>query len=284
MEIRAATPDDLDGVFDLLAVRSRAAFGVSEADRGELVDAWRVAGTDRFVADDGAIVGYALLDSAEGAGFSGADAHVLDALLDRIEERARERGCEKLTVIAEDEPVDALVRRAGFESHGEVLRMWRVLNGSLPQPSWPDGVRVRAYEDRDARAVQVLLDDAYSAWDDNYVPRPHDDWLEWMTSHDEFDPLLWFLAERDGDLVGCALHWKEHQRRGWLKDIVVRADNRGTGLGRALLEQGIRAYGERGAERIGLKVDSTNPTGAVELYERAGFEADRRSGIWVKRL
>ena len=29
-----------------------------------------------------------------------------------------------------------------------------------------------------------------------------------MTDHDEFDPAMWFLAERDGELVACALHWK----------------------------------------------------------------------------
>jgi len=38
---------------------------------------------------------------------------------------------------------------------------------------------------------------------------------------------LWFLVERDGELVACAIHWKEHGRRGWLKDIAVHASERG---------------------------------------------------------
>jgi ribosomal protein S18 acetylase RimI-like enzyme len=33
-----------------------------------------------------------------------------------------------------------------------------------------------------------------------------------------------------------------------------------------------------------LKVDSTNPTGAVRLYERLGFTTDRRYTTWVKPL
>jgi hypothetical protein len=37
-------------------------------------------------------------------------------------------------------------------------------------------------------------------------------------------------------------------------------------------------------ERVGLKVDSTNPTGAPQLYERVGFAIDRRYGIWAKPL
>ena len=203
-----------------------------------------------------------------------------------MEARARERGLRRLkaTVEPDDVVLDAFVRRAGFTQRGEVLRMWRVLNGPVAEPAWPGGVRVRTFEDGDARPVQTLLDEAYAGWDDTYVPRPPDEWLQWMTGHDEFDPALWFLVERGGELVACALHWKEQERRGWLKDIVVRAKERGAGLGRALVEQGLHAYAQRGVERVGLKVDSANPTVAFRLYERAGFVVDRQYGAWVKDL
>lgn len=105
-----------------------------------------------------------------------------------------------------------------------------------------------------------------------------------MTQHAEFDPALWFLVERDGALVACALHWKESEGRGWVKDIVVRESERGHGLGKALLRQAFGAYKTRGVDRVGLKVDSTNPTGAPQLYEREGFVIDQRLGIWHKRL
>jgi ribosomal protein S18 acetylase RimI-like enzyme len=286
VELRAATPCDLDGVFDLLTTRSRAAFGVSELTRDELAGVWPNDNVDRFVVGDGEVVAYGALDSAGYIDVAAADAETNDALLARLETRARERALEHVTaiVVPEDEPFDALVRRSGFAARGEVLRMWRMLAGELDEPSWPDGVTVRTYREKDAREVQSLLDASYSGWDDTYVPRAHDDWLRWMTVHDDFDPDLWFLVERGGELVACALYWKEHQRRGWLKDIVVRVDQRGAGLGRALLEHGFRAYADRDADRVGLKVDSTNPTGAVQLYERAGFTTDRRYGIWVKPL
>jgi ribosomal protein S18 acetylase RimI-like enzyme len=140
---------------------------------------------------------------------------------------------------------------------------------------------MRSYLDNDARAVQALLDEAY-VWDDTQAPRPHAEWLQWMTDHDEFDPELWLLAERDGELVGAALHWRPTQGRGWVKDLVVAESERGRGLGTALLHAGFKAYKERGATQVGLKVDSVNPTGAVQLYERVGFVTDRRYGIWVK--
>jgi ribosomal protein S18 acetylase RimI-like enzyme len=105
-----------------------------------------------------------------------------------------------------------------------------------------------------------------------------------MTAHDDFDPELWFLVERDDELVACALHWREQQGRGWVKDVVVHATERGQGLGKALLNHAFSAYAARGADRVGLKVDSTNPTGALQLYERLGFVTDQRLEIWTKRL
>jgi mycothiol synthase len=64
----------------------------------------------------------------------------------------------------------------------------------------------------------------------------------------------------------------------------VRESERGRGLGKALLHHGFAEYARRGVERVGLKVDAGNPTGAPQLYERVGFVIDRRYGTWVKRL
>jgi GNAT superfamily N-acetyltransferase len=284
-EIRRTTEGDFDGVFDLLDARSRAAFGISELQREWLRHSWNLAET--WVADDGgAIVGYAALTSAGELSHSAADPEVGDALLERVLEHAHQESFRHLevTVVPQDKPLSALVKRHAFSHDRDILRMWRSLNGDLPAPRWPGGVVVRSYTDSDAERVHALLDEAYAGWDADYVKRPHADWLTFMTAHDDFDPAMWFLVERDGDLVACALHWKEFQQRGWVKDIVVREDERGNGLGKALLHHAFQEYAERGATRVGLKVDSTNPTGAPRLYERAGFVTDQRYGIWIKRL
>jgi mycothiol synthase len=128
-----------------------------------------------------------------------------------------------------------------------------------------------------------LLDDGY-AWDAHYTPQSYEDWRDFMTGHDEFDPSLWFLVERAGMLVACALHWKEHDRRGWLKDIAVHESLRGAGIGRSLIRHGLLAYAQRGVERVGLKVDEANPTGAARLYAREGFVIDQHLEIWRKAL
>jgi ribosomal protein S18 acetylase RimI-like enzyme len=285
-EIRAATADDAEQVFELLDARSRAAFGSSEVSKPLVLREIQRSVDNRFVAEtDGRLVGYAHVRPSHDIVVATGDAETADALLTCIEEHARAQGIETIeaTVAAADEPFHSLVERSGFVHERVILRMWRMLDEEIAAPPWVAGVSVRSYEDRDGPAVKKLLDDAY-AWDAHYVPQSYDEWHTFMTDHDEFDPSLWFLAERSGELIACALHWKEHDRRGWLKDIAVHDSARGAGLGKSLIRHGLRAYEARDVERVGLKVDEANPTGATGLYAREGFVIDQHLEIWRKAL
>ena len=64
-----------------------------------------------------------------------------------------------------------------------------------------------------------------------------------------------------------------------LEDLFVRAEARGTGLGRALLEATIELARERGARRVELDANDNNDA-AQALYRSAGFDAqdDRYGG------
>jgi mycothiol synthase len=286
-EIRDAREDDFQAVFELLAARSRAAFGISAEKPAFLRQRWDMPSTGKWVAvDGGAIAGYASLDEDQDFVHAARDADVGDALIAHVEQQARLRGFPRVSVTAipDDVPLYSAVQRNGYTLDREVLRMWRMLDADLPEPAWPDGVTVRAYTDADGERVRTMLDEEYGGWDEGYVARSHEGWLTFMTEHEDFDPSMWFLAEREAELIACALHWKESQGRGWVKDLVVRESERGRGLAKALIHHGFRAYAERGAERVGLKVDSTNPTGAPQLYERLGFVTDQRLGIWQKTL
>ncbi len=238
----------------------------------ELVgDAW-------VVETDGRLAGYAAVLAGERLVHAAADRRAADALLALAAARARELGFHALRVTAVEE--SDLVRRNPFVLESETLAMWRPLDGPLPPPAWPSGIAVRTFEPADAEAVQAMLDEAYRAWDSRYVPLAHGDWLRCMTGDIDYDPTVWWLAERDGHLVGCALHW----RTGWLKDLAVRESERGRGLGAALVQQGLAEFARRGVDRVGLKVDAANPTGAVRLYERLGFVLERREATWALTL
>jgi ribosomal protein S18 acetylase RimI-like enzyme len=284
--IRAATADDLDAVLELLQERDWAAFGEVGVERAHIEHELGQPAFDCVVAqDDGRVIGWATLDGTRGLTVAATADSVADALLAELEASARGRRLDNVTSVAvpEDTVLWPLLERSGFMRTGEILRMWRQLDGDLPEPEWP-GVAIRTYTDADGPRVHALLDASYTGWDPGYVELAHDDWLAFMTGHDEFDPALWFLVERDDELVACALHWREHSGRGWVKDLVVRENERGRGLGHALLVQGFRAYSARGVGRVGLKVDANNPTGAVRLYEGVGFTVDRRYGLWEKKL
>jgi len=279
--VRAATWHDFGRVADLLGRQSRAATGV--AVREEFVRAdWELpsfqVGRDNWVSAGG----YAAVSPNGSLTLAASDDAEADALLARAVARSRERGLRKLELrpLSGDGVHARLLERHGFVLRVDVLAMWRRLDPAETDPQWPDGVTVRTFETADGGAVHALLDEAYGGWDAGYVPLAHEDWLRAMTGDAEFDPTVWWLAERSGALAGCALWWSS----GWLKDVVVRESERGRGLGAALVRRGFAEFARRGVRRVGLKVDAANPTGAPHLYERLGFVTEQREQIWALSL
>lgn len=287
MPVRRATIDDLDEIVALLTARDEAVFGEVSTQRHFLEHHLANDANDCLVAaDNGRVTGYATLDGACDIGLAAADDDTANTLLAELEDRARARCFNRVTCVAvpEDSILWSLLERTGYRYEREIVRMWRELDDGLTTPSWPKGVSVRTYRPDDAQRVHSLLDASYAGWDPDYTVREHGDWLTFMTKHDDFDPEMWFLCERRQELVACALHWRAHERKGWVKDIVVSESERGRGLGRSLLEHGFHEYRARDVDRVGLKVDANNPTGAPRLYERVGFVPDRSYRIWEHAL
>jgi len=75
----------------------------------------------------------------------------------------------------------------------------------------------------------------------------------------------------DGDEV--AAFSINHMRMGigWLHTLGVRLAWRKQGLGQALMQISFRDFFQCGVKTIGLGVDASNPTGATELYMKAGM-------------
>jgi ribosomal protein S18 acetylase RimI-like enzyme len=92
-----------------------------------------------------------------------------------------------------------------------------------------------------------------------------------MTTDEEFDPQLWFLAESQGMPVGAVLCWTS----AFVKDVVVHESWRRRGLAEALLLRAFNALATRGATAVELKVEAANHS-AVRLYERLGMQVVER--------
>ena len=64
----------------------------------------------------------------------------------------------------------------------------------------------------------------------------------------------------------------------------VRRRYRKQGLGRALLSTGMQALQDQGMHWAMLGVDTENLTGALRLYEGAGFSPAKRSAAFRKTI
>jgi ribosomal protein S18 acetylase RimI-like enzyme len=147
----------------------------------------------------------------------------------------------------------------------EVLRMRVELSPArLREPIWPGGVRPRAFEPGDARSLHSLLEHGYRAGGGSVAA--FEPWRAQMTTDEEFDPELWFLADARGVLVGAVLCWTS----AFVKDVVVHESWRRRGVAEALLTCAFRALAARGATAAELKVQAANH-GAIRLYERLGM-------------
>lgn len=105
------------------------------------------------------------------------------------------------------------------------------------------------------------------------------------------DPTLWVVAF-DGDEVAAAvintIYAEENRalgvRRGWLDSVFTRRPWRRRGLARALIARSLVALRERGMTSAMLGVDAENPSGALGLYESAGFGVVTRFTAWRRPM
>jgi putative acetyltransferase len=87
------------------------------------------------------------------------------------------------------------------------------------------------------------------------------------------DPAITFLSLRvDGDLVGVAALKELDATHGEVKSMHVAEEQRGTGAGRALLDQVLATARQRGYRRVSLETGSMAAFApARALYESVGF-------------
>jgi mycothiol synthase len=180
-----------------------------------------------------------------------------------------------------------LAAAAGFSRSRALWQMRRSLQTWIGRPQVADGITVRTFKPgRDEDAWVSLNHRAFSRHPEQGAWTRAD--IDMREREPWFDPEGFFLAERDGDLVG--FHWTKihggneetghpataaatghgHEAIGEVYVVGVDPAARGTGLGRALTLIGLRYLRSRGLAQVMLYVDETN-TAAIGLYESLGF-------------
>ncbi|KPI22041.1 Mycothiol biosynthesis protein, MshD [Actinobacteria bacterium OV450] len=140
----------------------------------------------------------------------------------------------------------------------------------LPEVVLPAGVTVRTFVPGQDDAAWLAVNAAA------FAHHPEQGSLDQRDLSDRiaqpwFDPKGFFLAERDGELVG--FHWtKVHaqERLGEVYVLGVRPGAQGGGLGKALTAIGLHHLAGAGLPTAMLYVDADNPA-ALAVYEGLGF-------------
>jgi mycothiol synthase len=111
----------------------------------------------------------------------------------------------------------------------------------------------------------------------------------WMESP-KYRPELDLIAVApDGTFAAfcsCGIDPDDNERNnrldGWIDMLGTRRGYRKIGLGRAMLLAGLQRLKADGMTIAKLGVDAENPTGALQLYESAGFVTEFTSVVYRK--
>jgi ribosomal protein S18 acetylase RimI-like enzyme len=146
------------------------------------------------------------------------------------------------------------------------FHMRRSLTGSLEAAVWPDGTRLKPFSEGCARDCHALLELAYR--DGGGSVPAFGAWWTSLSQDGEFDPALCFpVYDGETRLAGFAQCWTS----GFVKDLGVHPGHRRRGIGRALLTHIFQVFRLRGIEAVSLKVEASNPSGAVQFYQNLGM-------------
>lgn len=183
---------------------------------------------------------------------------------------------------------ERLLRAAGLEPVRYFLGLERDLAEPVPEIQPADGVRIEPYSPELSEAVHRARDEAFG---DHWGSQPMSDeqWEAFLGG--TFRPDLSFVAVASGPggdevagFVLCQVNEEDWTSQGFSGAYVAALGttraHRGRRIAPALLAATLTACAERGWERVTLDVDAENPTGALGLYTRLGFEtATRETGL-----
>jgi mycothiol synthase len=174
----------------------------------------------------------------------------------------------------------ALASGAGMIRQRELLIMERPLDGELPEPAVPPGVVIRTFVPGQDEHEWLQVNAAAFAQHPEQSQIDADDLKDRM-AEPWFDPAGFFVALKDGAMIG--FHWtKQHQDQlGEVYVLGIAPWASRQGLGKALLVTGLRWLQQQGNSRVKLYVESDHPA-AIELYLSYGFATTSRDVMYTQ--
>lgn len=278
--LAALSPEQIDAVLALLAEAAGAdgQQAVSEQGRLNLRDGAREGISHFLLSADEELVGYAQLEDTDPVEAPAAELVVHPA--QRGHGHGRALGAALLAASGKRLRVWAhgghpaarhLAQVLGLSLFRELRQLRRPLTDlRLPEPVLPAGVSVRTFVPGKDDAAWLAVNAAAFAHHPEQGSLTQRD-LDARMAEPWFDPAGFFLAFREGELIG--FHWtKVHAAEGLgeVYVVAVRPGSQGGGLGKSLTAIGLRHLAGEAVPTAMLYVDADNKA-AVAVYEGLGF-------------
>lgn len=151
----------------------------------------------------------------------------------------------------------------GAASDLRAIRLIKEAHPERPEPAFlvaPEGCELCVFPDaEDARKVAALLSNQY--WTHTFSSA--------VMERAQRGSQAWVVArDREGEVIGSARGVSDGARFGWVLDVIVRSDQRGKGIGQALMRLLLAHPALRRLAYIGLRTRD-----AHGLYQKFGFES-----------
>ncbi|MEU4126071.1 mycothiol synthase [Streptomyces virginiae] len=275
------TGEQADAVLDLIedAARTDGTTAVSEQGRLQLRGGPRPGIRHFLLTDGGRLAAYGQLEDTDPVEAPAAELVVHPALRGRGHGRAMGMALlaasgKRLRVWAHGGKSAArhLAQVLGLTLFRELRQLRRPLaeGAPLPDPALPPGVTVRTFQPGTDDAAWLAANAAAFAHHPEQGSLTQRD-LDDRIAQPWFDAKGFFLAERDGELVG--FHWTKVHAADQLGEVYVVGvlpGAQGGGLGKALTAIGLQHLAAQGLPTAMLYVDADNPA-ALNVYEGLGF-------------
>jgi len=215
-------------------------------------------------------------------------------LVEKAIESLKERGMESVQGWTRQGKVacKSLLESMGFK----LIRVFSTMRRNLKTIPY----NIREHKKLEMRALETNMDDIkLLTWLENetftehfnFRPTTVEETKYWIMSKPWCDIVGFFFAyldEQPVGYVGAGIDSKfiQHKgiKRGWIMDIGVLKPNRRTGIGTALMQQGMEFLKSEGMTEVELGVDDSNPTKAIGLYKKVGFQIAIKELTYLRKI
>jgi GNAT superfamily N-acetyltransferase len=275
---RPLTLSDAPATYELLAAADEADLGFVGVDLDDVVADWQRPSFSLDTDSLGIFEGRRLLGCIEvykgsravgGVHPDHRNRGIGTALVAWSEEHARSRASPTLGhAMPEASTGPDLLRSRGYQHRWTawILKLGRG-DDILGRRELPPFTTIRPMRAGEEQATYRVVEDAFNEWEARQ-PNSFDDWAATTLRRPGFQPWHMLVAAQGGEVVGvCNLGVSGDT--AWVSELAVRRDQRGRGLGRALLIDAFDRGRAEGATSFDLATDTR--TGALGLYESVGM-------------